>query len=449
MDVLRRSGKWMASRPYHVLNALFGLCVVAFLVAIPLPRKVPGMLFHSDGTYYFMYTHSLVIDHDLDFRDEYARLLPGSLPATTPTGLPANQFAVGPGLLWIPFFAVAHVLALALRGLGAAVATDGYGYPYQVAICLGSMTYGFAGIVLMYRLVARYFAATALAATVLVWFGTNIIYYMVAEPSMSHMVSLFAVALFLFLWLRWRPIYTARHWFMLGLAGGLVAIVRQPDATWLVLPVLDRVLARQPSSLTQAVPDGIRYVAGFALVFSLQMLTWKILYGNPLSSGYFYGGAQGFSWSAPRVFDMLLSLWRGIYPLHPLTLFATLGLAWFYRADKRLAVLLGVGFVAQVYLISSWGTQGGSFGGRMFIASLPALALGVAALLDWALARRAGPVVWAIGAVLVVWNGLFMVQYRFGYVPMGDSRYTLRQLTIGKVEMLGDLAHRLVGLFLR
>jgi len=213
--------------------------------------------------------------------------------------------------------------------------------------------------------------------------------------------------------------------------------------------VLDRVLARQPSSLTQTLRDGLRYVAGFALVFSLQMLTWQVLYGNPLSSGYFYGGAQGFSWSAPRFFDMLLSLWRGIYPLHPLTLVATLGLAWLYRADKRLAVLLGVGFAAQVYLISSWGTQGDSFGGRMFIASLPALALGLAAFLQWAVAHRAGPAVWALGAVLVLWNGLFMVQYRFGYLAMGDVHYTLRQLTIGKVEMLGDLAHRLVGLVLR
>jgi hypothetical protein len=443
---MRRLYHWIATKPYHVMTSVFGLCVIIYLVAIPLPRKIPGLLFSSDGIGYFMYTRSLVIDHDLDFRDEYARLRPNAQPAITPTGLVTNQYAIGVGLLWIPFFIVAHILALLLKDFGLPVATDGYSYLYQSAICLGSMTYGFVAMILIYRLVARYYMRVALATTILIWLATNIVYYMVGEPSMSHMASLFAVALFLYLWLKWRPISMERHWVLLGFAGGLVAIVRQPDATYLILPLLDSLLAYNtfPSWRKSKLIGGICYVGGFALIFSIQMVTWKLLYGNLLLSGYFYGGTQGFSWFSPRVFDMLFSLWRGIYPLHPITIFATVGLAWFYRADKWLAVFLGLGFIVQIYIISAWGTQGDSFGGRMFISSLPGLALGLAAFIEWIVVRSAAVALWSIGIVLVIWNGLFMIQYRFGYIPTGDTRYTLEQLTFGKIEMLHDLAYRII-----
>ena len=91
-------------RPYPILGGLFTVCVLAYLITIPLPR-VDGMLIGSDGVGYFMYVHSLVIDRDLNFQNEYMQLY-GTTPVPTATGLYANQFAIGPGIMWMPFFAV-------------------------------------------------------------------------------------------------------------------------------------------------------------------------------------------------------------------------------------------------------------------------------------------------------------------------------------------------------
>jgi hypothetical protein len=436
--------KWAARKPYWSLVSIWAICIIIYIAAIPLPRKVPGLLFSSDGIGYFMYTRSLIIDGDLDFRNEYARLRPQVIPDITSTGLASNQYAIGPGLMWSPFFVAAHGLTFGLRATGFSVESDGYGFPYQVAVCLGSMVYGLLGIILTYHVILRYYGSVALAATILIWLGTNVIYYMMVEPSMAHMVSFFAVAFFFSLWIRWRPLPTLRQWIYLGFAGGLVAIVRQPDATFLLLPLLDSLIA-PGSRFSRRVCFGWAGFAGaFVLVFSLQMYAWFALYGHPLLSGYFHTGKVAFSWLSPKIFHMLFSLSRGIYPLHPITIPATIGLGLLFRADRRLAALFFLGFAMQVYLISAWGTQGDSFGGRMFISSVPVLGLGLAAFLEWMTRTRAVALAWVGGLTLILWNGLFMVQYRFGYIPMGETPYTIGQLTSGKGELIKDVFRRII-----
>ncbi|MBK8051593.1 MAG: hypothetical protein IPK16_33585 [Anaerolineales bacterium] len=131
-------------RPTTVFGILLALCLLAYAASIPLPR-IDGLLIGSDGIGYYMYVHSLVIDGDLDFHNEYARL-GWPTPEPTPTGLLPNHFAIGAGLLWAPFFVAAHLLSLALHALGLQVSVDGYGYLYQGAIAVGSILYGAAAL---------------------------------------------------------------------------------------------------------------------------------------------------------------------------------------------------------------------------------------------------------------------------------------------------------------
>src|SRR5262249_39528808 len=127
-------------------------------------------------------------------------------PEPTPLGRPGNKYAIGPALLWMPFFMVAHMLALLGQALGLGVTADGYGYLYQAAISLGSIAYGVLGFAMAYACARRMCSSSlALAAVGLLWFAGNAIYYMVFEPSMSHMVALFSVAALLTVWfLRFR-----------------------------------------------------------------------------------------------------------------------------------------------------------------------------------------------------------------------------------------------------
>src|SRR5438552_1720015 len=97
-------------QPRWVLSGLFLFSLLFFLALLRVPR-VDGQLLGSDGVYYYVYLRSLVIDHDLDFTNEYTYYHVSTATAPkTPTNLAPNKYAIGPALLWMPFFLAAHVL---------------------------------------------------------------------------------------------------------------------------------------------------------------------------------------------------------------------------------------------------------------------------------------------------------------------------------------------------
>jgi len=434
---------YLEKRSAGILAVLFSLSIAAFLITIPLPR-VDGMLIGSDGIGYYMYVRSAVIDHDIDFSNEYKHLYPTGYPngLRTSTGLMANQYAIGTAILWLPFFIVGHLISFIIRSAGFSVTTDGYSYIYQAAVCIGSILYGYGGMVLMHRTTQRLFANTALASCVLLWLATNFIYYLIVEPSMSHMCSFFAASLLIYIWMGVRPTESLRQCFTIGLAGGLVGLVRQPDATLFLLPLLDYMFTHKSFS-----ERGRRIavtVAGFFSIFWMQMFVWNILNGSPFLSGYFLDNKGGFSWWSPRLFDVLFSTEHGLFLWHPLLLFAAVGLVLLLPANRFIGGLLLAGFFSQVYLIASWSSwsQGDSFGGRMFISSLPVFAIGLAAFLQRVSLKNYIPVLsLAVSCVLMLWNFLFLVQYRLGFISMSGP-YTMRELTIGKMEMIIEIANR-------
>jgi hypothetical protein len=435
----------ISARPYRTLIILFFICTVFYILTIPLPR-VDGMLIGSDGIGYYMYTRSIVIDRDLDFANEHAyfyQKAPDSIGQAilTPTKLVANQYAVGSGILWLPFFMVAHTLSKILNGLGFAVSVDGYSYFYQAAICLGSILYGFLAIVLIYNTIRKFFPRTALYACLLIWFSTNLIYYQVIEPSMSHMCSLFTCALLVNVWINTRPLEKISHWFIIGLVGGLVALVRQPDVTILILPLLDGLTTK--TSISTKIKGSVALVMGFFLFFSFQLATWLTIYGSPFVDGYSFSG-QSFLWFSPKIIEVLFSSDHGLFLWHPILIIAILGFIYLRQIDQKLAVLFLLGFLLQVYLIGSWQawSQGDAFGGRMFIASIPLLALGLCGALEWLVKARQTRLAWIAGILFLGWNGLFLVQYRLGYIPP-HGLISLEQLTVGKFWMMADILQKI------
>ncbi len=437
-----QSRRWLERRPVACLVAPYVICIVIYLATVPLPR-VDGQLVGSDGAFYYAYLPTLLLDHDLDFGNQYADLMPPAHKAKRSSGTQRyfNKYTVGTALLWSPFFLIGHLLAIILNSVGLEIALDGTGYIYQVPTLLGSLTYGFVAILLIYRSCRRFFSRPASALTaILIWLASNVIYYMIAEPSMSHTCSLFAVALFVELWLASRPAPATGQWILLGMAAGLVAIVRPQDSTCLVLPVLDALIVLRVSVLSdlwRCFKGFLIFALSFLVIFAPQMMLWQLLHGSATTTGY---SVSGTYWRFPQILKVLFSLKHGLFLWHPVLLVAAIGLFFLYRWDRRLSGLLGIAFAVQLCLIGAWhGWHGGdAFGGRLLIGTFPVLAPGLAALLEWMSKRGA----WALAAIasvcLIAWNALFFAQYRLGYIEM-DSRISLHQLTLGKLSMLRDL----------
>ncbi|MBN1568493.1 MAG: hypothetical protein JXA73_11660 [Acidobacteria bacterium] len=448
----RKIGNWiwasLGNHPLAHLTGLYIFCIIVFLLAVPLPR-VDGHLVGSDGSYYYAYLPTLLLDHDLDFANQYAKLFLNygrhtKEPSESRPQL--NKYAIGPAILWTPFFLIGHLLAIGLNVAGYRIPLDGIGYIYQIPTLLGSLSYGFAGLLLIYRSCCRFYKKSAsVTATILMWLATNVIYYMIAEPSMSHMCSLFAIALFLELWLAYRPTPTLLQWFILGLAGGLIGLVRQAEMTWIALPaagLLPVLCKGWKTNMRLHLPGLAVFGMTAFLVFLPQIVLWQIQYGN-IAGGGNIEGHRVFHWLEPKMIQVLFSMHHGLYIWHPLLLPATAGLILLYRKDRFLPFLLGFFFLLQVYLIGSWfGWMGGhSFGSRMMIGAFPALALGLAALVEWTEEHGALAFAGILGSGLIAWNAVFFAQYRLGYI----SKYlpiTFEQLIPGKLVVLKDLMNR-------
>jgi hypothetical protein len=403
---------------------------------------VDNQLVGSDGVRYYVYLPSLLFDGDLNFTNEYIYFyaydpekMKEILNKTTQQGLPANQFSIGPAILWAPFFLLAHLIAHIFNLFGANIPTDGYGYFYQGIVIFSNILYGGAGLLLTYRFVQNLTSKeAALIATVLVVFGGNLIYYMTAEPSMSHSLSAFASALFFFTWFKRRNKPGVKTAMLYGLIGGLMALIRPQDGLFLALPFLAGLPAvwrsLQKQDTTKAwrhwLCDAFIAAAVALLIFSPQMIIWGKLYGNYFKSTYMYQNFDIlFYWFSPRIGKVLFSNYRGLFTWHPVFLLALLGLLFNYRRDRTFAILGFIGFTIQCYLVSSWHCwyQGDAFGGRIFIVCTPIFVLGLAFLIEWIINHWNWSIVYAVGAMLLILNFLLFVKYRL------DTSITQHPLT--------------------
>ena len=103
---------------------------------------------HENSPILVFFSNLLVMDWDLDFANDEAVF----------GGRGARQYAFGAPILWSPFFILGHVWLSALNLLGGDLRVDGYYFPYQRAVGLGTLLYGFVGLVLIYRVLRRYFS---------------------------------------------------------------------------------------------------------------------------------------------------------------------------------------------------------------------------------------------------------------------------------------------------
>ena len=375
------------------------------------------LLFHlgferaaSDGRSYFMQVRSLVMDWDLDFANDEA--------VFGKTG--ARQYAFGAPILWIPFFILGHVWLNALNILGWDLLVDGYSFPYQRAIGLGTLLYGFSGLVLIYQVLRRYFSKGLACLSTLGLCGASfLIWYLTVENSMVHGVSMFATTLFLFLWHRYRTVPTRVPWVWLGAVAGIMTMVRWQNIAFVALPLADLLWSswQARSSRTQllTVSQNLAKFTGAAFAaFVPQLLFWKSVYGS-----WFYLPVREHAfqptWLPPYIIDVLFSSNRGLLSWTPVITASLIGLVFFARHHGRVALVLAGGFLAQVWINGAveiwWGGSG--FGARRFANCALVFAVGLAALLA-VINRR--PLIAPIVTLctLLLFNTVFMLGYRNG-----------------------------------
>ncbi len=150
--------------------------------------------------------------------------------------------------------------------------------------------------------------------------------------------------------------------------------------------------------------------------------TAALLGASALAAGL--AGAGPLQWPPP-VLDVLFSSRGGLFFWSPVAWLGLLGLGRLYRDQPARAASLGAALL--VFLLVLALRPGDAPPAPARAAALPALALlapGMASFLQAlveAVRRRPGRILMAAGAFAIVWNLLFMQQYRVGLVPRDDT----------------------------
>lgn len=380
----------------------------------------------GDGNGYYAWIASAVVDHDLDFRNQYAhgnrlfreRFEDGAgLPKPeriTATGHVDNQWAVGPAVLWAPWFAAAHVVTR----LTGADPQDGYAPVYRRACATGSFVYGALALWLGV-LGAGCFGvrpAVAWGSALVVWGASSLLVYTLLLPFSAHAAGAFTVAWWLYFGLRRADRrLSVREWAAWGALAGLMALTYLANAVFALVAVPVWYAVWRSEGAGAAFVRAAAFL-GAALVAATPHLIGKaVVYGSPWVTGY----REQWHWLAPQLWNTAFSTNHGVLLWTPVMGVGLAGCSLLIRRARAVWVMV-VAAAAFYLLIASYGNWHGlsSFGNRFFTAWTFLAVLGVAAIADAASRRpwtmRAAV---AVGCVLVVWNVALAFQWAFKMVP--------------------------------
>lgn len=431
MSEARQPGRRFSGRE-KILLALF---------VFTLPLANPWV--RGDGVGYYAYARSLLIERHLNFEKDWqhgnesfvmGRVGPDSrvLPSQyTNTGHIANNWSIGPALLWMPFLVVTHTVVVLSDKMGAHVPADGFSAPYRITMAVATSFYGFLGVWISFCLARKYFEERwALLATVGIWWASSLPVYMYFNPSWSHALSAFVVALFLWYWHQTRDERTLPQWILLGLLSGLMVNVYYPNGVLLLVPLMEAISsywklwnasAHGGPAILQLFVRHLVYSGVFVIALLPTLISHQIIYGSPLSTGY--PSVQGWAWHSPALWNVLFSSDHGLLTWTPILILALIGLARFQSVDRRFATYLIVVFVSFYVLISLHPDWDGlsSYGSRFFVSLTPLFILGLAAFFDWLgrvwHGRHIAVFASATTVLLILWNLGLVFQWGTHLIP--------------------------------
>jgi hypothetical protein len=405
-------------KPFSVSHRVYIGCAI-FLLLVGIfyyPRwqqsRTEATLSWDVSGYYF-YLPALYIYRDikqLAFRDAiHQKYQPSDGPYQAflhPSGNYVIKYSCGLAVQYLPFFLVANSLAPVL-GYEA----DGFSFPYQVAIGIGSLLVALLGLWVLRRNLLHYFSDKATAITIgLIVLATNYLDYAAINGAMTHnyLFTLYTLLIAMTISYYRQPI----GWKALAIGGllGLMALTRPTEIIAALLPlgwgIATRAdLAERWVFWKKHFTHLLLSVAAVAAVGSLQVAYWKIVAGEWWVYSY---QDQGFDWLRPHFIHGLFSYRKGWLVYTPVMVFALIGLWHLWRGRRELFWAIALFFGLFLYITFAWSIwwYGGSLGQRAMVQSYAVLAFPLAAFVQRVLDRRVvfRAIIWALCAFCIYYN---------------------------------------------
>ena len=394
------------------------------------PKDYWKGILRSDARGYYAWLPAVFIYGDLSFQFQETVENPQTDPRhravyRIPVGDKiTNKYFVGTAVAEVPFFLLAHAITLATGGI-----PDGYSFWYAFFINLAGIFYTLAGLFFLRRLLLE----RGVSENVLTWtllallFGSNLFYYSILEPGMSHVYSFACVAAFLWYMHSWFHVPARKSLVGAALFMGLIILIRPVNGIIvLAIPLMAHSWDHFKTQIKVLLKPSMLLLpvcAGLLIVF-IQPLLWKLQTGHFTVDSY---PGEVFHFSNPHPIDFLFSYKKGALLYTPILLLSLVGYTLKLDSDRKLTIYAIVWGLLVLYVLSSWWNwwYGGSFSSRVLVEFLPFFALGLATLLgDFrSLVRKLSR---ALIVVLIVICQIQIYQYRYYQIhweEMTSERY--------------------------
>jgi hypothetical protein len=279
------------------------------------------------------------------------------------------KMTCGVAILWTPFFLVTHFIAVHWN-----LQPDGFSDFYEKMTFIPGVFYLVLGLFFLRRFLGNYFSRSISYITVLLIFaGTNLYFYGIAEGLMSHVNSFFLFALFLYLLKKFIENETLSYGLVWGLSVVLsLAILIRPTNILLLTPAIFLDVNSWKDLITRLKlffkPWIILIFLFIAfIVFLPQFLYWNYLTGHFI--WYSYSGESFSNWNNPPLIPVWFSTLNGLFLYTPLALFFIAGIILMIVKKIPNGIFMGLSFLIVSYIFASWYCWyfGGSFGFRPMV----------------------------------------------------------------------------------
>ena len=321
-------------------------------------KKWDSAFWMIDAQGYYDYLPQLFIKHSLRYPDNSVLFVDTSSMGNF------NEYFIGTPLLWSPFYGAVF---LAQRISGKTI--DGYSAPYKRSIHIAALFWLLIGLMCcaavmqMLEVSARAISLSLL----LIVFGTNLFYYAILFPAMSHLYSFSMLSVFLYAGMKYFRTHRKIFLVTAAAAAGISIITRATSIA--ILPILIPFIAGDVKKIIpQFLKPSFIFIAAPVLlsILFIQCGAWYLQTGHWLVRPYSTGG---FYFLKPEIFNVLFSFRKGWFIYTPLALLALSGLPVLRRINRTLFYACLLAIAVWVYLVSCWWcwTYADSFGHRAFV----------------------------------------------------------------------------------
>lgn len=344
---------------------------------------------------YYLYLPAQFVYDDLKYLRFRGQVMETYRPAgdfhhavEQPNGEMVMKYPIGMSILYFPAFLLGHFYAHL-----SSYPVDGFSWPYQFFISMGSIVYAVLGLILLRKILLRYYSDLVVALSLgIIVLATNYFNYVSYDGAMTHNYLFTLYALIIWLTISWheKPKLKTAAW--LGAIIGLATITRPTELLSVLIPVLWNVYDKES---LQAKWEILRQHWSHLLVAALlligmgfiQMQYWFLFSGKYL---YYSYGEYTFNFLRPRIWKGLFSFKKGWLIYTPIMSLALVGLIPFFKQHREKFLAVFIFILINIYVVFSWEMwwYGGSFGSRPVIQSYAVLSLPLAACLTYLLQTR-------------------------------------------------------------